>query len=124
MRKPLAFLLLAATALAADSDYNGRWDITAIEQRPRAWWAELTGVGTPNAAGKFVSAYAGDMNKINEISVENGGIKWVIAPPTGARFIYRAKLVGGKLEGTMVREGESAAPIKVTGGRAPELGDQ
>ena len=124
MRASFGLLLLAATAFAADSDYNGRWDITAVQQRPRAWWAELTGVGTPNAAGKFVSAYAGDMNKINELAVENGELKWVIVPPTGAKYIYRAKLVGGKLEGTMVREGQSGEPIKFTGVRAPELADQ
>jgi len=116
-------ILLAATAFAADSDYNGRWDITAVQQRPRAWWVELNGVGTPGASGKFVSAYAGDMNKINEISVENGEIKWVIVPPEGAKFVYRAKLAGGKLEGTMQREGQSAA-TKFTGVRAPALDNE
>src|SRR6478609_8271398 len=124
MRAYIGIFLLAATAFAADSDYNGRWDITAIQQRPRAWWVELTGVGTPAAAGKFVSAYAGDMNKINEIAVENGELKFVIAPPTGAKFVYRAKLVGGKLEGAMVREGQSGDATKFTGVRAPELADQ
>src|SRR6185369_17154564 len=114
MRTFPLFFLLAAVSSAADHDYDGRWDITAIQQRPRAWWAELTGVGTPNAAGKFVSAYAGDMNKINEISVENGELKFVIAPPTGAKYVYRAKLVGGKLEGTMIREGQTADPTKFT----------
>ncbi len=124
MRAYLGVLLLAATAFAADSDYNGRWDITTGQQRRGAWWVELTGVGTPNAAGKFVSAYAGDMNKINEISVENGELKFVIAPPTGAKFVYRAKLAGGKLQGTMAREGQSAEPVKWTGVRAPEIAEK
>src|SRR5436305_14842750 len=118
MRAIIGVLLFAATAFAADSDYNGRWDITAIQTRPRAWWAELSGVGTPNAAGKFVSAYNGDMNKTNEISVENGELKFVIAPPTGAKFVYRAKLAGGKLDGTMVREVQTGDPTKGTGARA------
>jgi hypothetical protein len=56
--------------------------------------------------------------------VENGELKFVIAPPTGAKFVYRAKLSGGKLEGTMVREGQTGEPTKWTGVRAPELADQ
>src|ERR1051325_898291 len=116
MRTCFGLLLLAAAAFAADSDYNGRWDITAVQERPRAWWAELTGVGTPNAAGKFVSAYAGDMNKINEIAVENGELKFVIAPPTGAKMIYRAKLAGGKLHGPREREGGRGAAVRGAGG--------
>src|ERR1044071_875742 len=113
MRTFPLFSLLAAVSSAADSDYNGRWDITAIQQRPRAWWAELTAVGTPNAAGKFVSAYAGDMNKINEIKVENGELVFTIVPPAQAGkaapkpMVYRARPVSGKLEGTMQGEGEA-----------------
>src|SRR6476661_128927 len=130
MRTFLALLLLPSAALAADQDYNGRWDIKAIQQRPRAWWAELTGVGTGNAAGKFVSAYAGDMNKINEIKVENGELVFTIVPPAQAGkaapkpMIYRARLVGGKLEGTMQVEGQAAPPTKWTGVRAPEIKDK
>ena len=112
MRAWIGLLVLAATAFAADSNYDGRWDITAIQQRPRAWWVELTGVGTPNAAGKFVSAYAGDMNKINEISVENGELKFVIAAPNGTKYVYHAKLVDGKLEGTAGVEVQNAPPTK------------
>src|ERR1039458_7939477 len=49
-------LLAAVPAIAADSDFNGRWDITTLTQpRPRAWWVELSGVGSTKAAGKFVS---------------------------------------------------------------------
>jgi hypothetical protein len=122
----IALLLVAALPLlGADKDYNGRWDITAIQQRPRAWWAELTGVGTPAAAGKFVSAYNGDMNKIDQISVENGELKFVIIQPSNqAKFVYRAHLAGGKLEGTMQREGQQGEPIKWTGVRAPAIADK
>ena len=127
MRTLFGLILLATAAMSADKDYDGRWDITAIQQRPRAWWAELTGVGTPNAAGKFVSAYAGDMNKINEIKVENGELVFTIIPPAQANkaapkpMVYRARLVGGKLEGTMQVEGQSAPPTKWTGVRAPVI---
>ena len=79
-----ALLILSALpALAADSDFNGRWDITTLTQpRPRAWWVELTGVGSPNAAGKFVSAFGGDMNTIDTIAVENGELRFSIANPS------------------------------------------
>jgi hypothetical protein len=128
MRATLALLLLAAAAFAADSDFNGRWDLTTVQPRPRGWWVELNGVGTPSASGKFISAYAGDLNTINEISVENGEVKWVIATPSGsknpAKFVYRAKLAGGKLEGSMMREGQPSPPVQFTGVRAPELANE
>ena len=115
MRTLLGFLLLAVyPAFSADSGFNGRWDITTVgEGRPRAWWVELKGVGTPDAAGKFVSAYAGDMNVINKISVENDELVFVINPRAGAKAkqtppprIYRARLVNGKLDGTVSVEGQ------------------
>ena len=40
MRTLLGITLLAACpGIAADQDFNGRWDLTALTQpRPRAWW--------------------------------------------------------------------------------------
>jgi hypothetical protein len=120
-------LLLAAASFAADSDFNGRWDLTTTTARPRGWWVELNGVGTPQANGTFVSAYAGDLNKINSISVANGEVTWVIETPrnskNAARFVYKAKLAGGKLEGAMTREGQSTS-TPFTGVRAPELANE
>ena len=124
MRAMIGLVSLMAAAIAADSDYNGRWDLTTGAARRGAWWVELKGVGTPNATGKFVSAYAGDMNNINEISVVNGGVRWVIKPPDGAAFVYTAKLAGGRLEGTMTRDGQSGAATKFTGVRAPEINEK
>jgi hypothetical protein len=130
MRTLLAILLLAGAASAADADFNGRWDITAMTQpRPRAWWVELKGVGTPTPAGKFVSAYAGDMNTIDTISVENGELQFTFNPPARngksiPRMVYRARLVGGKLEGTFHNEGQSAPPIQWTGVRAPVINEK
>jgi hypothetical protein len=134
MRPLLGLLLLAACqAFSADRDFDGRWDITAMTQpRPRAWWVELTGVGTATPAGKFVSAYGGDMNTIDTISVENGELLFAINQPTrpGAapkavsRSVYRARLVGGKLEGTFEVEGRSAPPVKWTGVHAPVIKDK
>ena len=115
---------------AADTDFNGRWDITPVSPRPRAWWVELTGVGTPKATGKFVSAFGGDMNNIDTITVENGELRFVINAPNRAgkaaagNSVYRAKLVGGKLEGTQETEGAKSAPVKWTGVRAPKIDEK
>jgi hypothetical protein len=123
-------------AFAADSDFNGRWDITANTQpRPRAWWVELKDVGTPTASGSFVSAYGGDRNLITTIAVENGELRFTIVPPAGRRggaapsgnapqlgaYVYRARLVNGKLEGAFAREGQTTPPIRWTAVRAPVI---
>lgn len=133
LMRTLLFLLLAGgAALAADSDYNGRWDITAHTQpRPRAWWLELSGVGTAQAAGKFISAYGGDLNNIDAISVLNGELQFSITQPARPNqkqeahsFLYHARLVNGKLEGTQSVEGQNREPLPWTGVRAPAIADK
>jgi len=131
----VAFLLAACPAFSADQDFNGRWDISTTSPRPRAWWVQLTGVGTPAAAGKFVSAYNGDMNNIDKIEVKNGELIFTIispARPAGKRseatpartYVYHARLVSGKLDGTFETEGSSTPPLKWTGVRAPQIADR
>jgi hypothetical protein len=114
-------------SLAADADFNGRWDLTTVN-RPRAWWLELTGVGTPKPAGKFVSAYGGDMNTVDTAAVENGELRFTIANPgrnaNGPAPVYRARLVNGRLEGTVETPGAAAEPVKWTGVRAPVIADK
>ncbi len=126
-------LLAACPAFAAGQDFNGRWDITlAAQPRPRAAWVELTGVGTPQAAGKFVSAFGGDMNKIDKIEVVNGELHFTINAPNarpGAQnpprnAIYTARLTGGKLEGAFQSEGQTRPPTQWTGVRAPAIADK
>jgi hypothetical protein len=135
MRTLLAFSLMAiCPAFSAPADFNGRWDIHAdTKPRPRAWWVELNGVGTPQASGKFVSAYGGDMNIIDTIAVANGELRFTINPRNrgGAQkkgaagpSVYLAKLVGGKLEGTFAVEGRDTPPIPWTGFRAPVIKDR
>ena len=129
---PVLLLLAIGPALAADQDYNGRWDISAdTHPRPRAWWLELNGVGSPNATGKFVSAYAGDMNPVDSINVEDGVLHFVIHRPNrgqkasqGGQTLYTARLVSGKLEGTVMVEGQKGSPIPWTGVRAPVIEDR
>lgn len=138
MRALLMLSLLAlAPAFAADGDFNGRWDITTATGA-RAWWLELTGVGSSNPAGKFVSVYRGDLNKIDVIKVQNGELHFtILAPredlnrprkagqtPPPASMIFTARFSGGKLEGSMTPEGASEPPVKWTGVRAPEIKDK
>ena len=137
MRTLLILSLLAAyPAFSAEQDYNGRWDITTATGS-RAWWLELTGVGTPNSSGKFVSAYGGDLNKIDTISVQDGELHFtILAPkPDPARqrksnrpplrnSLFVARLTGGKLEGSLEMEGQGGPPTKWTGVRAPEIKDK
>ena len=131
MRTLALTLLLASAALAAESDFNGRWDITVHTQpRPRAWWVELTGVGTPKPSGYFVSAYGGDRNVINTITFRNGTLRFTCTPPKREgkdqepTRVYTASLTGGKLEGTYTLEGRSDAPLRWTGVRAPVIDEK
>ena len=121
------FLGLAATAIAADADFNGRWDLTTVG-RPRAWWVELSGVGTPQAGGKFVSAYGGDLNILDKVAVENGELVFTVKNPSrnakGPAPEYRAKMEGGKLVGTLSTPGSTAAAVQWTGVRAPVIADK
>ncbi len=128
LRTLFGVLLLSAMPLVgADSDFNGRWDLTTVS-RPRAWWVELNGVGSPNPSGKFVSAYNGDMNTVDTAVVENGELRFTIANPgrnaKGPAPVYRARLVNGKLDGTLETPGSTAEPVKWTGVRAPVIADK
>jgi hypothetical protein len=122
-------LLLAGAVFAADQDFNGRWDLTTTQRpRPRAMWLELTGMGTPNPSGKFVSDYNGDMNKVDTIAVENGELRFSFNRPdrNGQKTpssVYRARLVNGKLDGAIESPG-GGQPVKFIGVRAPEINEQ
>ena len=130
MRVFAGMILLATAAIAADQDFNGRWDITSTGQpRPRAMWLELTGVGSANPSGKFVSAYNGDMNKVDAITVENGELRLSFNLPArdgkaAASQVYRARLANGKLEGAIGPGGGSGQEVKFVGVRAPAIADK
>jgi hypothetical protein len=132
MRASFALLLLAATAaFAADQDFNGRWDITAhTTPRPRAFWLELTGAGTASPSGFFVSAYGGDRNKIDTIEIKGGELMFSFKPPAGRSGkqpqipVWRARLSGGKLDGTFGNEGQTTPRTPFTGVRAPVIADK
>jgi hypothetical protein len=118
-----AFVYFAATLLAANRDFNGRWDITVPENdRRRAWWLEVMNAESGKPSGSFVSAYAGDLNKIDEASIDNGELHLIFRSkgdhPTVTHL--RAKFVNGKLEGTHEVEG-NPKKLAWTGVRAPKF---
>jgi hypothetical protein len=103
MRLALA-LLTALPLLAADSDFNGRWDITTNAKR--AMWLELKGAGTPKVSGFFVSDHGGDRNVIDHIAIENGELRFSFDRPgrggtKNPSPEYRAKIIEGKLVGSV-----------------------
>lgn len=131
LRYLLCFSLVCGALFGAESDFNGSWDITVPnDARHRAWWLKIEGAGTPHPSGEFVSAYAGDLNRIDEISIKGNELTFGFRPksnnPNAAprHLVYRAHLTGGKLEGTFEGEGPNATPVKWTGVRAPVIRDK
>ena len=127
-----AFLLAlcaSGAAFAADSDFNGRWDIRVInEPRNRAWWLEVTGAGTPNLKGRFVGFPGGQMNDIEKAALRNGVLSFSFDRPVPpgkkgqpVHVEHTARYVNGKLEGTF-KQGRTE--LKWIGERAPEIADK
>jgi hypothetical protein len=124
MRTSVLLLLLATSALPAESpadpDFNGRWDITVHNApRGRAWWLEVEGAGTPGIKGKFVGFPGGDLNDIQHIWIENGELRFTYDGHS-VHQEYRARLTGGKLEGTFA---SGDTKLQWSGARAPEVAD-
>lgn len=136
MRRLIVCLMAVAagSAYAADARFNGRWDITVLGQpRNRAWWVEITGAETDSPKGKFVTAFAGDMNVIQEISTQDGELRFGFVrkerakpgeTPRADHLIYKARLAGDKLEGTFEIEGQNRPPVRWVGVRAPVIPDK
>ena len=133
----LRLLLLACAgviAFGAEKDFNGSWDIQVNDQvHPRAWWLKIVGAGTNSPGGEFVSAYAGDLNHIDDIAIHGdelvfGFISKARVPGastvTSRHLVYKAHLEGGKLKGTFQAEGQEKPPVTWTGVRAPLIKDK
>ena len=133
-------LLAACSAFGADRDYDGRWDITVggklrgkalweeydkigADQRGLVWWLEVEGAGTPTPKGRFVTAYRGDVNVIEQIAVRDGELVFGFVRDN-RKLTYKARIVQGKLEGTFQIADQKRPPISWTGVRAPGITDQ
>jgi hypothetical protein len=126
-------LLVACPVFAGDADFNGRWDITIPGSAGRALWLQVDGAGTPSTKVKFVSAYGGDLNVTDEVSIQAGELTFGFRfrqrlrlgqEPTPVHLIYKARLSGAKLIGTSATEGSSAPPVSWVGVRAPAITDK
>lgn len=127
MRRLALFLLSAVSTFAAGSPFDGRWDITISGDTSHAWWLGLQGAGTPGAKGTFISDYSGDLNKIDEISVNKDELTFGFRHTRDGREIhniYTAHISGGKLIGATVTEGSSNPPRHWVGVRAPVIPDK
>ncbi|MBL8238037.1 MAG: DUF1080 domain-containing protein [Bryobacterales bacterium] len=124
--RTLLLVVLALSAFAGDKDFNGRWDIKVENAaNRRAWWLEVNGAGTPKMTGKFISALGGDLNVINNLSIQDGLLSFSFdrkgAQP--AKLVYTAKLVKGELIGEHFIEGKPQKTAFI-GKRAPVLKDK
>ncbi len=134
MRTLLGLLIVSILpAACADRDFNGRWDIKVLdESRDRAWWLEVSNAGTPDIKGRFVGAPGGNMDDIPEITVRDGELVFVFVrqfrygpgEEQKGRGIWRARLAGGKLDGSFAVEGQNDQPLKWVGVRAPVIEDR
>ena len=127
MRRFLFLFAAAASAFAAGSPFDGRWDVRVLnEPRHRAWWMEITGAGTPQIKGRFVGFPGGDMNDIEHLAIQGGVMRFTFDRPADAKSPaihqeYTAKAVGARLEGTAVMGGRV---WKWVGERAPEIAER
>ncbi len=122
-RTIFAFACFAGLLLAADKDFNGRWDISVPENdRRRAWWLEVLNAESGKPDGSFISAYAGDLNKFDESKIENGELHLVFRSKGNRPTVthLRAKYLDGKLVGTREVEG-TPGKLSFTGVRAPKF---
>ena len=133
--KLAGLILMAACAVwGGDSDFNGRWNLTVTgDPRGRAWWLEISGAGSKNLKGRFVGApggqpatrMGGQLEEIPELKIDRGQLEFVFNrdyKPTGKRGLYRARLEGRRLVGSLVVDGLPRAQF--TGERAPDIRDK
>jgi hypothetical protein len=101
---------------AADTDFNGRWDITVHGNTECtvtcAWWLEVTGAGAAQPKGSFVGFPDGSLHDLPDLSIKDGVLRFAwdrpASPgrngknPTARQHIdYEVRYVNGKLEGSM-----------------------
>jgi hypothetical protein len=114
------------TALAANAKFDGRWDITVTnEPRHRAWWLEINGAGSAKPTGKFVSAYSGDLNIIDQIEIDGDKLTFIFnAEGNRPKITFKARLAGGKLVDGTVEDNGRPRQQQWTGVRAPVIKDK
>ncbi len=132
MKTIFAFVLASACLVAADADFNGRWNIEVTGQGPRVKWLDVQGAGTASLSGTFVGFPGGQVDRIPQIRIENGWLEFSFERQPGAgqqqsiRHVYRGQLVGSELRGNFIAfvDGKESAPSGFCGKRAPVIKDK
>lgn len=119
----IALLLACGVASAADTDFNGRWDIKipAEARSGRVWWLQISGAGTPDLKGRFVGFWGGDTNDIGEPHIANGVLSFTNDGHGPMHQHYTARIQGYRLVGEMQSEKDT---VNWVGLRAPEITDR
>src|SRR5438046_10382796 len=89
---------------------------------------EIESAATPTPQGKFISAFSGDLNVIEDISISGRTLRfgWTRqerpspgAEPVTRTLVYTAKRVNGRLQGVFEVEGSNQPLLEWIGVRAP-----
>lgn len=119
----LGTFLCGVSAVWANGKFDGRWDLTVTgEPRGRAWWLEIQGAGTAQPKGTFISAYAGDLNVIEELTIAGNELTFGFKPKDRGHLVYKARLTGDTLEGVFLDNGKQRFTFR--GVRAPEIAEK
>lgn len=114
-----ALMLGAATVLAQDNPFIGKWDITGVGQYSnQVYWLEVK-MEDGKLSGYFLNR-SGSVLKLPEIKIENNQLIFSPASrPNAPKQLHRAKVQEGHLLG-MLTIGEQEIPWQ--GERAPVWG--
>jgi hypothetical protein len=118
---PMLVLLAATAALrAADTDFNGRWDLV-VHKTPadKAWWLEIAGAGTPQIKGSFVGFPDGSLHDLPDAKLQDGVLRFAWDRPDN-RLDYEIRYANGSLEGQMTGPKQT---LKFIGHRVPPIND-
>ncbi|MBI5085816.1 MAG: DUF1080 domain-containing protein [Acidobacteria bacterium] len=129
-KSALLLILCSAGLPAADSDFNGRWNIHVSTPRGRVWWLEVKGAGTASIQGGFIGAPGGQLDPLRDATIEAGVLTFSFERRNSSRDPnsplirqrFQARLEGGELRGTRVDEAGASLPWR--GVRAPEIADR
>jgi hypothetical protein len=126
--------LMTLSAFAADSGYNGRWNIHVKTPRNRVWWLEVQGAGSGSITGSFVGAPGGQVDPLRGARLENGELVFTFQQHASStkpntpivKQVFRAKLVGDELQGTREEtiDGKPSPQLPWRGVRAPVITDK
>jgi len=124
MNTKLALLFLTPLSLiAADSDFNGRWNIRVQTPRGRVWWLEVKGAGTSKVEGSFVGAPGGQVDPLTDARIENGELVFSFERPGPLKQVFRARHADKQLKGTReeTNAGKTSPVLEWAAVRAPVI---